>query len=193
MTNDYSKVLTLSTGESIFIYDNFFPSNEQLYFENFAKNSNYRRIFIYEERPEYFFWGSMFDEEDINNIRFLERDSCKKISKFFVNKTIARFWILATTNSTKYEYHTDWYDNENYFTITYYLNSLWDKNWGGETLFCNNHGETETAVEYKPNRLIIFPSKLLHKPSLHSYWGVRYSLSIIISPDSRDFLKESRR
>ena len=185
-----SKTISVSTGESIFIYDNFFPSNEQYYFETLANEVKYGPIFNYINRPEYFFLGCKFNKNDIDNIRLLDSPSFQKISQFIENKSIVRAWILANTSSSKYEYHTDWNNNQDFITLTYYINTVWDKNWGGETLFCNNYGNVELAIEYKPNRLIVFPSKLLHKPSMHSYWGIRYSLSLVFSPQQEFKFKD---
>ena len=180
MTNDNHKIITTTTGESIYIFDDFFPLIDHYKFLWGAKNSTYKLLHS-TENVNYPFYGCVLSENDMQSMNFFNNQNIQKISKFINNKTILRCWILSTASSTRYEYHYDNAGTDNLLTLTYFLNDKWDRNWGGETLFCNAKGETEIAVEYKPNRLLIFPSKLLHKPSLHSHHGLRYSLSIVFS------------
>jgi 2OG-Fe(II) oxygenase superfamily len=79
-------------------------------------------------------------------------------------------------------YHPDGFEDSD-LTFLSYLNSEWGLNWGGETLFCDAAGEPDLAVRAKPNRGVIFPSKLLHRiaaPSRHADpW--RYSFVVQFS------------
>lgn len=52
--------------------------------------------------------------------------------------------------------HKDCEDHENDITVLFYLNPKWNKKWGGETIIDNK------KIEYKPNRAVIFDSKILH-------------------------------
>ena len=71
-------------------------------------------------------------------------------------------------------------------TLLYYLNSRWDRNWGGETLFANNNGECELAVEYKPGRVVIFDGSIEHKPSAISMNADEYRFIFVIQFISRE-------
>jgi hypothetical protein len=64
------------------------------------------------------------------------------------------------------------------------VNTRWDRNWGGETLFANDEGECEIAVEYKPGRVVLFDSLIPHKPSPVSMQAdeFRFTFVIVMKP-----------
>lgn len=47
-------------------------------------------------------------------------------------------------------------------TMLYYANTKWDIDWGGETLFFNNAKEIAFGSVFKPNRVVLFDSRILH-------------------------------
>lgn len=47
-------------------------------------------------------------------------------------------------------------------TMLYYANPVWDLSWGGETLFFSNAGEIAFASILRPNRAVLFDSRIRH-------------------------------
>ena len=160
---------TLSTGKNIHIFDDLFTMPQVLSFEIFANGCLYRLLnsvdsYMSKSNGERFF-GSTLSDIDVKSLGIFETAGFTSLSDMFNNKKIMRSWILCTAPSTKYLYHPDVTNNSS-LTFLYYINCYWHPEWGGETIFCNDTGEPEIAVACKPNRIVVFPSDILHKPSL---------------------------
>lgn len=170
------KTLTLSTGETIFIYDNVFEDYEIFKFQSFVENSHYKVgtvSFTVLQMERDSFLRCQFSEEDLNNFGIFDSTNFQPIKKHF-NTTLKNSWVVLSTHLSQYHFHTDdmKYNGKSRKTMLYYVNNKWDKDWGGETLFCNSQGEVEIAVEFRPNRVVVFDNNLMHKPapiSLSSY------------------------
>jgi Rps23 Pro-64 3,4-dihydroxylase Tpa1-like proline 4-hydroxylase len=156
-----------TTDDNVFVYDNVFSFEQCSFFKEFAEKSFYslgaKSSSVMEDSDSTFF-QSLFSIQDINNIGIFQKIN-NDITNTLQNKNLERCWILASTHLTKYHFHTDKNKKDNALTFLYYMNLKWDKDWGGETLFCNSNGDVEIAMEYKPNRVIIFDSNIPHKPS----------------------------
>ena len=81
---------------------------------------------------------------------------------------ILRFYFNAHTFGTDGWPHTDT-DRDNEQTVILYLTPKWDPGWGGETVIFNQNGDVSHAVLPRPNRIISFPSDLVHAPRPLSY------------------------
>jgi SM-20-related protein len=57
--------------------------------------------------------------------------------------------------------HRDSLD-EHDVTAMFYINEVWKPEWAGETCFFDESGDTDRAVLPRPNRLVIFPARVLH-------------------------------
>jgi hypothetical protein len=163
------KAYKLSTGKSIHVIDDAFTMSQVMTFEGFANGCLYRLLhsvdsYMSKSNGERFF-GSILSDVDVKSLGIFETAGFTSLSGMFNNKKIMRSWILCTTPSTKYLYHTDDTNNSS-LTFLYYINGYWHPEWGGETIFCNETGEPEIAVACKPNRIVIFPSNIHHKPTL---------------------------
>jgi hypothetical protein len=158
----------LSTGERLFVFDDVFTSVQINEFARYAALCRYTRIPIYSgsqnsRSSNEEFFGSILSDADLKELGIFNTQGFNTFSTYFINASIKRAWILCSESSTKYLYHTD--AGVGSLTMLYYMNTFWHPEWGGETIFCNNIGEPEIAVACKPNRVVIFPSNLLHKPS----------------------------
>ena len=49
------------------------------------------------------------------------------------------------------------------YTLLYYPMDAWPMEWEGETVFYDEHGEVALSVRPKPNRAILFDSRILHQ------------------------------
>ena len=156
-----------TTDDNIYVYDNVFSFEQCVFFKQFAERSLYRlgsKSSEVSEGSDATFFQSGFSPQDIENFGIFEKLNNDIVTKL-ETKDLKRCWFLASTHFTKYYFHTDKNKKDNALTFIYYTNLKWDKDWGGETLFCNSDGEVEIALEYKPNRVIIFDSHIPHKPS----------------------------
>ncbi|CAB5221687.1 Oxoglutarate/iron-dependent dioxygenase [uncultured Caudovirales phage] len=160
---------TLSSGKEIIIIDNLFKPADCMYFETFANKCNYTLKGSVSAQnssrsDNELFFGADLSRDDMTRFRLFDNQEFKNINFRFNNLVVLRSWILCTEPSTKYLYHPD-HLAETSLTFLYYLNGFWHPEWGGETLFCDDNGEPELAVMCKPNRAVIFPSCVFHKPS----------------------------
>jgi hypothetical protein len=168
-------IRTLSTGENIFIYDNVFEDYEIFKFQSFVETSYYKVgsvSFTVLQMERDSFLRCQFSNEDLDNFGLFNSTNILPLQKHFT--TLKNSWVVLSTHMSQYHFHSDdmKYDGKSRKTLLYYVNNKWDKDWGGETLFCNSKGEVEMAVEFRPNRIVVFDNSLMHKPapiSLSSY------------------------
>jgi len=79
--------------------------------------------------------------------------------------------------------HRDALD-ERHVTALAYPNPEWAHEFGGETLFYDEHGEIVDAVEPWPGRLVLFKGTILHKgsPPSRLVWGTRFTTAFKFGP-----------
>ena len=71
-------------------------------------------------------------------------------------------------------------DKDSEYSVLVYVNPLWEEDWAGETIFYDTQSEPVTAVSFRPGRVVIFPSKVLHRAGIQmsTCQDFRYTLSI---------------
>lgn len=156
-----------SSGKIVDIFDDLFPSSLRDHHLYYAFELSYTlggtsSTAVIEQRHKTFF-QSAFDTHKLNQFNFFN-DYLNPIWKVIGHREVDRSWINVSSPLSTYYYHHDFVD-VGHKTILYYFNQTWNRNWGGETLFANNQGECEIAVEYKPGRIVVFDSDMEHKPS----------------------------
>ena len=160
-----------SNGKLIEIYDNVFTSSEKYSHIRYAQSAPY----VLEHptigtpfwhRNDTFFFHGMGDS-DFDKFGFVKTNFYKNIIlKKYPSHQIEKSWIVCSSPLSSWYFHVDNDDETlNRKTLLYYLNSRWNRDWGGETLFANNNGECEIAVEYKPGRVVIFDGSIDHRAS----------------------------
>ena len=177
-----SKFLTTSTNDHIEIYDDVFDADEMFRFHHFAFESLYhpkgKSMGLYECRKD-FFLRSSFSDQDFINFGLTKSPNYEKlIEEYDIRFNPKMYWIVLSTHLSEYTYHTDSLDKGNK-SLLYYINTHWEKNWGGETLFCNRHGEVELAVEFKPGRIVMFDNHILHKPAPMTVSSIPYRFTFV--------------
>ncbi len=72
-------------------------------------------------------------------------------------------------------------ETPNVYTLIYYANNHWEKDWGGETTFYDRDAKLCHSVYPKPGRLILFPSTMPHRgaPPNDTYLDARYTLASV--------------
>lgn len=163
------KVLTLTTGEKIHIFDGVFDPQKVYFLHKFVSMSYFQfksSSTTLQEHSAYITPSSTFSEKDVENMEFFDNDNMRYILSKMNSKILNRCWANAILEGSKYFWHVDAQEPRDMGsqTLLYYSNSTWDKDWHGETLFMNNDGECEIAVSAEPGRLVLFDSKLMHKP-----------------------------
>ena len=162
--------LQLTTGEVIRVFDGVFDPQKVYFIHKFLTQSYFQfrsSSTTLQEHSAYIYPSSSFSKEDIVNLSFFEGQGIKNIMRETLTaKVLARCWCNAILEGSKYFWHVDAGAPRNTGdqTMLYYANSNWDKDWQGETLFCNGDGECEIAVSSKPGRIVVFDSHLMHKP-----------------------------
>ena len=132
-----------------------------------------------------------YNETDEQNLGFFETPEFIEIqNKFLQGLTFSRTsWVNCSTHLTPYISHVDESKNVLAKTVIFYANLKWGSDWGGETLIANNLGETELAIEFRPNRILVFDSVLLHRAcpitlESKSYYRLTYTKQFNISVES---------
>ena len=176
---------------AIEIYDDVFDSNYTKIVWGFVRRSMFQLGWEDDEIPEhgsYINMHSTYNDDDINRLgiitKLLETPIAKYLDGTNPFKTIVN---LSSPGQTFFD-HThpsDWTEpyanNRSPKVLLYYPNLEWRREWGGETIFYTmNNKEIERAVEYRPNRLIVFDGEQPHRvgaPTAHAPY-FRFSLSL---------------
>lgn len=161
------KLLQTTTGEKIHIYDDVYASHKASKLLEFLELTLYRigsrSVTTLQSNNENYL-QCVFSEDDLLKFGILEYEETKQILEKHGLKKPDRYWTLLSTYLSQYQFHIDSKEKGDK-TFLYYANIQWHKDWGGETLFCNDKGELEIAVEFKPNRVVIFDNHIEHKPA----------------------------
>jgi Rps23 Pro-64 3,4-dihydroxylase Tpa1-like proline 4-hydroxylase len=165
------KILTTSSGDNIYIYDDVFDYAEMQSFKGYADRSFYgvlqKTIGIFDYGYNELIQCSL-SEKNVYDFGLLRSSNFIPIyEKHFSRLKYQKSWFVMSNHSTKNFFHSDSSPNTvyNHVTLIYYLNLQWNLNDGGETLFCDSKGDVEIAVSCKPNRLIVYNSEIAHKAS----------------------------
>lgn len=182
---------TLSNGKIIDIFDNIFTSVERSNHITIAQNSSYTlgstTSDLFQVQSNTFFQSCLLQREndwklpEYDAMNFLTSKSFDPIRKFVSGFCDDRSWLLVSSPFSQYFYHTDTsLTDKKSLTLLYYLNHRWDKNWGGETLFENDNGECEVAINYNPGRIVLFDSTLSHRPAAISVTADEFRFTYVI-------------
>jgi hypothetical protein len=182
MSRVVHKRLMTTTEDIIDIYDGIFDVDECYRMHHYAGNSLFHTkgtsLGIYESRKD-FFLRSSFTEEDAYNFGFFESMNWKVFSsEYEININPKNFWMVLSTHLSEYSYHPD-NSHKGKKSLLYYINTTWNKDWGGETMFCNKYGEVEIATEFRPGRVIIFENHILHKPAPLTLSSIPYRFTFV--------------
>ena len=138
-----------------FTYSRFETDNEEYDFKTNTHDFDHKDPLLI--KCQQLFWTKLKNNVDI----ILTRLYCNK--------------ILAGDSPTSH--YDGKYDGDT--TVLVYVNSEWDHNEGGETLFYNKDKEVVQAVVPKPGRVAIFPANILHsaRPPLPYVTKPRYTVA----------------
>jgi SM-20-related protein len=85
--------------------------------------------------------------------------------KFFPGEPCVRqrVYVNYSVFGDMYYPHRDARPTEKNVTVLYYANPVWNKDWGGETVFFNDDEDAEIAVLPRPGRILAFRGAILHR------------------------------
>lgn len=160
------KIFKTSVGE-IVVIDNLFDRAFREAFYFWVKSSNYTTsgedLSTLEYKGDYNLYCQV-DEESLNQTGFMQHQSytehvLPEVNGMFLKQCRIN---LSTLNDNN-RYHTDSSGSLKTKTIIYYPNLKWDVEWGGHTLFADDHlEEIEFCSMYKSGRLIVFDGNIPH-------------------------------
>lgn len=158
---------TLSTGEIIYIFDNVFAYSDVERIRSYVEHSPYRLGRISNTTlnsvDQNTFFQTDYTKSDIDRLKLFDNTNFANIfQKYLSDQTLHRSWVNVSTYLTDFRFHPDSYIAGNK-SLLYYVNTKWNEDWGGETLFKNSNGDVEKAVEFKPNRMVIFNNNIGHR------------------------------
>lgn len=80
--------------------------------------------------------------------------------------------------------HTDCLPGSDELTALWYVSTMWDHEWGGETLFFDSHNDARAVVSPRPGRLAIFNGNLTHagRPPSRICVEPRFTLALKLQP-----------
>jgi hypothetical protein len=186
------RTIKTSSNKNIEIFDDIFTSSERQYHLAFIQNSSYSlgknsNDTLWQKNKTFF--QSPFDRNELDQLALFSSKSFDPIRPYLEDQnSIKHSWALASTPFSTYYYHVDTFTlNANGKTLLYYVNDRWDKNWGGETLFADESGEPEYAVQYKPGRIVIFDNSIEHRPASISMEADEFRFIFVARFLSKDF------
>ena len=182
-------IFKMSTGENVYIYDDVFNNWEAYNIQTIVEKSLYRlgsKTTNSINSRETSFFQSKYSQQDMELLNLTKNKNFLQILTDHVEPSSkTNTWVNVTTHLTDYKFHVD-YDCEGGVSLLYYVNQVWENNWGGETIFKNSNNETEIAVAFRPNRVVIFDSRIGHKPANISITSDLYRFTLVTQFKPRD-------
>ena len=89
------------------------------------------------------------------------------INKEYIDWSLENFDIIASYNTGGRYSFIPWHDDGNHaFSVTVYLNQVWDRDWAGYFMYERNGSEDIAAILPSFNRAVLFRTPLLHSVSM---------------------------
>jgi hypothetical protein len=167
--------------KNIWVFDNLMDRTDAEYINDYCVNSLFKPDHSSNNGLHYDidsrFVASM-TENDLVNTRLLPK--IKAIAKFLNEDIfIGKYYINHYSLMTGVSQHTD-SSFADHYTILIFCNKYWEESWGGEIVFYNDKSQAHSAFDFKPQRIIIFDSRIAHKvlPLTRNAKKDRYTIAI---------------
>jgi hypothetical protein len=103
------------------------------------------------------FWGIELGEDEFFSKNLVEKINGKFKKNFDLNTVRAN----GQCRSQCGYFHRD-YERSNVYTLVYFVNPIWDVNWGGNLVFFDESTQNIHNEPFEPNKAVLFPSNTLH-------------------------------
>jgi hypothetical protein len=168
---------------NIKIFDDAFSWSDRQHFYGFLRDSSYQIIGgagLTIEQSSDVALQSLYSYQDLINFGFMERlPQCVKDA--YAGYEPTRSYGLIVNHLQQPHFHTDT-GIQDRLTLLYYANLYWDKDWGGETIFTDDKvDEVIYTSRLVPGRIVLFDSKIPHKPSTPSVKADAFRLTFVIN------------
>lgn len=113
-------------------------------------------------------WNANFD---LNDLRSTELCKTAKLAAERYSNRLNLVLYSGFCNAFRYGDETfTHHDSSNAedISVLYYVNSKWERDWAGETLFFDDENSTALAICPVPGRLIVFSGDVIHRSGLPS-------------------------
>lgn len=157
---------TTASNKKIYVYDNLFDMATMNSMYEFSTTSMFKINGSDNgllENKEHLSLVSVYNPYDVERLELIGRLPDEIKEKFNISiETMRHAMINLCTPSDRFHTHVD-NNFDTGITIVYYLNTVWNPEWGGDTIFFDETGtDFEFVSQYKPGRLIIFDSSIPH-------------------------------
>ena len=168
----------------LWVWDN--KIDDEFIFQKDKESDNYhwefnntaaRPSFPNNRKSSSMFWGcGIFPNEEIKN-QYI--NLAKFCSAYLFKRKILKFNRISLNGQTLGQdglCHIDIENSDqNEKTLMVYLNHKWDKEWGGEFQVLksfSDDSEIDFSIDFKPGRIILFDSDLIHRAKAPKTSGV---------------------
>lgn len=155
--------------KEIHVFDGMFETAVRTHIYSFIRNSHFAitgGVVTDIEKQHEHTMSCFLGEQDLRHLEFFQ-NADDKFLEMAAPQKCSRAFILLQNEKFFSRWHTDGLRYK--WTMLYYANLNWDKDWGGETMFSNETYDTiDLAVQYKPGRVVLFDSSIPHKACLGS-------------------------
>lgn len=159
------------SGREIKVLDNLFTSKEMSILSEKLAVDYFRRIeFATMETADRKFFIREFDCKEIEKsawgikIKFAVGAQFPKAKRLKLFRSYCNLGLYGDTDFP----HRDCLENMGHITALLYANLNWKREWGGETMFYNDHGDSEIAITPRPGRVAIFHGAIEHRAGIVS-------------------------
>lgn len=168
MIEDLERILDQAL--PIRVYDKIIPEEKVNALHDLIMNGTFKYGWHSNSQVEFGHWNTFFAGKSKKNriaVDNLLSGEVKDVADFIKSTTmppesrILRCYSNAYTFGAEGYPHTDSHIDSD-MTAVLYLNKEWKPEWAGETVFFDEEDEILQAVLPKYNRLVVFPSAMLH-------------------------------
>jgi hypothetical protein len=177
-----------ASGKKIRVWDDLIPARLQSTFFLYAQNSKFLIGWaddVSEIAAKHKYLHCPLTDEEAIQAGIYPFIQTTKINKHLQGYVYKKSVINLSTPSDVNFFHT----HINGLVLLYYVNQKWMNHWHGETLFADESSqEIEFGITYKPGRLALFDSSIVHsiRPQSTVADNYRFTYAMIFTKDENE-------
>lgn len=161
------------------------PAESQQLYQALRRSSYTRTEIARPETAEYRHWATEIELAVCARMP-IHAPTLAALSKFAQGKAfrLYRSYVNVAHYGDMLFTHTDCKPGAGEVTALWYLSEHWDPEWGGETLFFDEHMDVRAAISPRPGRLALFDGEIPHvgRPPNRICYAPRYTLAMKFEP-----------